>query len=125
MTPLGMAVRLFAHKIAACIVFAATAAVIAACSSIPPKSPEQERADAITAKRISGALENNPIYYFRNVEVSVDYGVAELSGYVWSTDALYRAKEITRSVPGVTGVRDKMQLEREGNRGGGDGTGSG
>jgi osmotically-inducible protein OsmY len=120
-----MAVRVFAHKIAPRIVFAATAAAIAACSSLPPKTAEQERADAATAERISAALENNPIYYFRDVEVSVDYGVAELSGYVWTTDALYRAQEITRSVPGVSGVRDKLQLEREGNRGGGDGSGSG
>jgi osmotically-inducible protein OsmY len=112
-------------KIGAYVVLAAGAAAIVACSSVPPKSPEQERADAVTAERVYATLENNPIYYFRDVEVSVDYGVVELSGYVWTTDALYRAQEITRRVPGVTGVRDKLQLEREGNRGGGDGPGSG
>jgi osmotically-inducible protein OsmY len=102
----------------------ASAAVIAACASSPPKSPEQERADAATAGRVLSALEANPVYYFRDVEVTVDYGVARLSGYVWTTDALYAAQSIARRVPGVAGIEDSMELERQGNRGGGDGAGS-
>ena len=102
----------------------ASATLIVACASSPPKSPEQERADAATAERVYAALEANPIYYFRDVEVSVDYGVAQLSGYVWTTYALYAAQDITRKVPGVTRVQDAMELERQGNRGGGGGTGS-
>jgi osmotically-inducible protein OsmY len=86
--------------------------------------PTQEQADAATAERVYATLDGNPIYYFRDVEVSVDYGVARLSGYVWTTDALYRAQEIARKVPGVTGVQNTMELERQGNRGGGDGSGS-
>ena len=106
------------------VVLMAIAVLAVACSTTPPKSPEQERADAATAERISAALEANPIYYFRDVEVSVDYGVARLSGYVWTTDALYHAQQISRRVPGVAAVRSEMELERQGNRGGGDGTGS-
>lgn len=102
----------------------AITALLVACSTIPPKSPQQERADAITAERVYAALDANPIYYFRDVEVSVDSGVARLSGYVWTTDALYHAQQITRRVPGVTGVRNEMELERQANRGGGDGSGS-
>lgn len=100
------------------------AGLLAACSTVPPKSPEQERVDAAAAERVYAALEANPIYYFRDVDVEVDYGVARLSGYVWTTDALYHAQQIARGVPGITGVRDQMELEREANRGGGDGTGS-
>jgi osmotically-inducible protein OsmY len=98
--------------------------LVVACSSAPPRSPEQERADAATTERVTAALEANPIYYFRDVEVEVDNGVALLRGYVWTTDELYHARQIARSVPGVTGVRNEMELERQGNRGGGDGTGS-
>ena len=106
------------------VLLAASAALAVACSTAPPKSAEQERADAATTERIYAALESNPIYYFRDVEVSVDYGVARLSGYVWTTDALYHAQMIARTVPGVASVRSQMELERQGNRGGGDGTGS-
>ena len=105
-------------------ILVASVSALAACVSVPPKSPEQERADAATAERVLAALEANPIYYLRDVEVSVDYGVARLTGYVWTTDALYAAQNIARRVPGVTGVQDAMELERQGNRGGGDGTGS-
>jgi hyperosmotically inducible periplasmic protein len=95
-----------------------------ACSTAPPKSPEQERADAATTERLYAALDANPIYYFRDIEVSVDDGVVRLSGFVWTTDALYHAQQIARRVPGVTQVKNEMELERQGNNGGGDGTGS-
>lgn len=111
------------RKVRGFVVVLASAAALAACASAPPKSPEQERADAATAERVSSALEENPIYYFRDVDVSVDYGVARLGGYVWTTDALYRAKEIALKVPGVLSVQNRMELERQGNRGGGDGSG--
>jgi osmotically-inducible protein OsmY len=114
-------VRLGERGVAAAVL--AAAAVAVGCSSAPSKSPEQERADAATAARVYAALEANPVYFFRDVEVSVDYGVAQLSGYVWTTDALYGAERIARRVPGVTGIRDTMELERQGNRGGGDGGG--
>jgi osmotically-inducible protein OsmY len=104
-------------------VLAAAVAVLAACATTPPKSPEQERADAATTARVYAALEANPIYYLRDVEVDVDYGVAKLSGFVWTTDALYGAERIASRVPGVTGIRNSMELEREGLRGGGDGGG--
>lgn len=108
----------------AAVLAAITAALAVACSSAPPKSPEQERADLATAARVTAALDANPIYYLRDVEVNVDNGVALLTGYVWTTDALYHAQQIARAVPGVSAVRSQMELERQGNRGGGDGTGS-
>ena len=96
-------------------VLAASFLLAVACSTAPPKSPEQERADAATSERIYAALEANPIYYFRDVEVSVDDGVALLSGYVWSTDAIYAARKIAGNVPGITGVMtSQLQLERNG-----------
>ncbi|HVP34871.1 MAG TPA: BON domain-containing protein [Steroidobacteraceae bacterium] len=109
---------------AASAVLAAIAVLTLGCATTPPKSPDQERADAAITEQVSAALEANPIYYFRDVEVSVDYGVARLSGYVWTTDALYHAQQIARKVPGVIEVRDELELERQANRGGGDGTGS-
>jgi len=123
LVPIEVRVRL-ERKGTRYVVLAANVAAMAACSSVPPKSPEQERADAATAERVYAALDANPVYYFRDVEVSVDYGVARLGGYVWTTVALYRAQEIARRVPGVTGVQDMLELERQGNRGGGDGSGS-
>lgn len=114
----------FERKAGAYTVLVASAGLMVACASAPPKSPEQERADSATADRVYAALDQNPIYYLRDVDVNVDYGVAQLSGYVWTTSALYAAQDIARRVPGVIAVRDKMELEREAARGGGDGSGS-
>lgn len=96
----------------------------AGCATTSPKSPEQAATDAALADRVYATLDANPIYYFHDVDVEVDDGVACLSGYVWSTDALYHAQQIARRVPGVVAVRDEMKLEREANRGGGDSAGS-
>lgn len=108
------------------IVFCAgiAAALAAACASSPPRSPAQVQADEATANRIYAALDHDPVYYFRDVDVGVNDGVARLSGYVWTTSALYRAQRIARSVPGVTKVKDELQLERAAQRGGGDGGGA-
>jgi osmotically-inducible protein OsmY len=96
-----------------------TITLVAACCISPPKSAEQAQADAATAERVYAALNADPIYYYRHVDVRVDNGVAQLSGYIWDTDALYRAKQIAAAVPGVKLVVNQMQLEREGTRGGG------
>lgn len=93
--------------------------LITACSTAPPKSPEQVRAEELTADRVYSALNVDPIYYFRHVDVRVDGGVAHLSGYIWDVEAVYRAKQIAAKVPGVIGVVNEMELERAGINGGG------
>ena len=71
--------------------------------------------DEILANTVCSELNADPIYYFRHVDVRVDNGVAHLSGYVWSTDAIYQARKIAMNVPGVTGVRtNQLLLERNG-----------
>ncbi|MFZ1099578.1 MAG: BON domain-containing protein [Steroidobacteraceae bacterium] len=99
------------------------AGVLAGCAAGPARSPAQEEADAVATGRVYAALDANRIYYFRDVDVRVSNGVARLSGYVWSADALYCAEKVARGVPGVTRVADEMQLERAMARGGGDGGG--
>lgn len=104
--------------------FAAALTFLVGCAAVPAQTPAQMRRDELIADRVSVALNDDPIYFYRHVDVSVDQGVATLRGYVWSTYALYHAQQIARRVPGVTGVKDEMELEREGVRGGGDGSGS-
>jgi len=109
-------------------ILVASVSALVACVSVPPKSPEQERAgaaasvraelgvtDEVLANAVYSDLNADTKYYFRHVDVRVDNGVAHLSGYVWSTDAIYRARTIARNVPGVTGVvTSQLELERNG-----------
>lgn len=96
---------------------AAVATLAVACSTNPAKSApgEQITANDLLANAVYTKLNADPLYYFRHVNVSVDHGVAHLSGYVWSTDAIYRARYVARSVPGISGVvTSQLELERNG-----------
>lgn len=103
----------------------AVAVLTVSCSSSPPRPPvpaftQSSRAqsgitDEILASTIYSDLNADPLYYFRHVDVRVDNGVAHLSGYVWSADAIYRARTIAMNVPGVAGVvTNQLELERNG-----------
>jgi osmotically-inducible protein OsmY len=91
------------------LIIAALAA--AACATIP-RSPQQVAADRVTQQRVVLALNSQPYFYFQHVNVRVDDGVANLSGYVWTPEALVYARQVTRRVPGVTRVVSN-DLEQE------------
>lgn len=107
------------------VLLAASAGLTVSCATAPPQpspppsaaaaSAEQASSNELLASSVYRRLNADPIYYFRHVDVRVDHGVALLSGYVWSTDALYGARRIAQSVPGITGVvTTQLELERNG-----------
>jgi osmotically-inducible protein OsmY len=104
--------------------------LVASCATAPPQATATPAAtavraelgvtDEVLANAVYADLNADPKYYFRHVDVTVDNGVAHLSGFVWSTDAIYRARTIARNVPGVTGVvTSQLELERNGRDNGG------
>ena len=107
----------------------AVATLTVSCASAPPTPTvppaaqsmrsELGATDEILANTVYSELNADPIYYFRHVDVQVDNGVAHLSGFVWSADAIYQARKIALKVPGVTGVStNHLELERNGRSGG-------
>jgi osmotically-inducible protein OsmY len=104
--------------------------VTASCATSPPPSPmppeatqtaraQQRAAEDVVANYIYSQLNADPVYYYRHVDVRVSGDVAILSGYVWDTQAIYRAREIAGQVPGITRVvTSQLELERNGNKGG-------
>ena len=103
----------------------AMATLTVSCASAPPRpsvptATQQLRnelgaTDDVLASVVYSELNANPIYYFRHVDVRVDNGVAHLSGYVWSADAIFEARRIASNTPGVTGVvTSGLELERNG-----------
>lgn len=98
----------------------ATVAPAPAAGSGSESAGNQQSADDVLASSIYAALNADPIYYFRHVDVKVHHGVAQLSGYVWSTDAIYRARAIAAHTKGVTRVvSNQLELERNGRGTGG------
>jgi osmotically-inducible protein OsmY len=103
----------------------AAATLTVSCATAPPAATaptaaqsarsEQGATDEILANTVYSELNADPNFYYRHVDVTVDNGVAHLSGYVWSTEAIYRARRIAGNVPGVTGVvTSSLELERNG-----------
>jgi osmotically-inducible protein OsmY len=107
----------------------AAAMLTASCATAPSQPPpstaasvraEQGATDDVLANAVYASLSADPTYYYRHVDVRVDNGVAHLSGYVWTTDAIYRARTIASKVPGVTGVvTSQLELQRNGRDTGG------
>jgi BON domain len=83
-------------------------------STVHAATPSVSQADELAAEQVYNALNADPAYFFRHVDVQVQHGIVTLGGYVWSTQAVYRAEQIAARVPGVTRVIDQMELERDG-----------
>lgn len=107
----------------------AAATLTVSCASTPTPVPSASRpaaanqksdAQDILASYITAQLNADPWNYYRHVNVRVDDdGVVTLSGYVWETQAIYRARTIASQVPGVTRVvTGQLELERNGRNSG-------
>jgi len=102
--------------ILACWLLPAAGLLPAACATTAPAPTAAPAAGELAlANQVYAALDADPLYFYRHVDVRVDRGVADLSGYVWTADAIYRAREIAGAVPGITAVvTSRLELEREG-----------
>jgi osmotically-inducible protein OsmY len=106
------------------LVVIAAVTVTVSCATSPAKLPPQPafesvRYDEFVANAVYAALSADPTYYYRHVDVGVVNGVASLSGFVWTTDAIYRARQIASQTPGVTRVvTTQLELERNGRNNG-------
>src|SRR5215469_5281203 len=85
----------------------------AACAADPPRTPDQQQSDVNAMKEFYSRLNSDQNYYYPHVTIRVENGVAHLSGYVWNTQALYHAKDVANRVPGITSVKDAVELERD------------
>jgi osmotically-inducible protein OsmY len=90
-----------------------------ACASAPPKSAAKVQADRVLADKVENALDTDPVYFFRHVDVQADDGKVSLSGYVWSNASIAQAERVASHVRGVTSVSDQLELERAGSNAGG------
>jgi osmotically-inducible protein OsmY len=89
-------------------------ASVAGADKTPASVVNGAQSGSPTARQIYDALNADPVYYFKHVDVQVTGGVVTLSGYVWSTQAIYRARDIAGRMPGVTRVVNQLELERNG-----------
>jgi osmotically-inducible protein OsmY len=87
---------------------------LAACSSQPPRTPQEHAQDAQLAQQVEAALDADPRIYARHVDVTSNRGVITLSGLIWSNEDYLLAKRDAELVPGVVRVDASMDLVRGG-----------
>ena len=88
---------------------------LAACASGPRKTDAQLQADRETAERVETALNADKALYAKHISVRADNGIVRLTGYVWNASDFETARLIAEDVPGVTGVVNDLELNRNGN----------
>jgi osmotically-inducible protein OsmY len=76
----------------------------AASTASQPAQEAAATSDEALAQAIRSGLNADPHHFFRHVNVTVDNGVATLSGFVHSSSSIFRARTIASNVPGVTAV---------------------
>jgi osmotically-inducible protein OsmY len=79
-----------------------------------PRTEAQKAADKEIEARVDSALADDTELYAKHINVRSYLGVVHLSGYVWDPPDLNEAQRIARSVPGVTGVVNDLELQRNG-----------
>ena len=85
---------------------------LSACLSGAPRTPEQRQADTALVESVQSALASDHTLYARHITVRADEGVVTLGGYVWTTEELAEVPDIVRSVPGVTNVVNRIEVDR-------------
>ena len=77
------------------------------------RSSGQVMDDMMTARRVSGALNDSPIYKFNDVDVKSYNGTVQLSGWAMAPEQKRKAEEIARNVRGVREVINNISLKTE------------
>lgn len=90
-----------------------------ACSTSFAQSDSERSSDAETTTRVMAALSADSTLYAKHIDVSVKNGVVHLGGFVATEQELQQAQKDARSVPGVSSVRNEMQVKRGESRGNG------
>ena len=91
---------------------------LAACASGPRKTDAQLQVDKETAARVETALNADKTLYAKHISVHADNGVVRLTGYIWDPSDFQTATLIAEGVPGVTGVVNNLELNRNGTENG-------
>jgi len=87
-------------------------AVMAGCASTSKQEGTGEYVDdTVITTRVKAAIFNEPTLKSAEINVETFKGVVQLSGFVNSKGDINKAVQVSRSVPGVTSVKNDMRLK--------------
>ena len=88
----------------------ATVAMFSGCAK-GVRSSGQYIDDRMTSHKVKGALTDNPIYKFEDVNVNTYRGVVQLNGWVTQSEQKDVAVNIARRTPGVLDVVNNISVK--------------
>ncbi len=80
-------------------------------STATHESTGQYLDDSMITTAVKAAILNEPTLKVAEINVETFKGVVQLSGFVSSTQASYKAAEVARGVKGVISVKNDMRLK--------------
>lgn len=99
------------NRILSTAVVAALACGGAGCM-VPRKTEADRLADKDTADRVLATLKSDQMLYARHIDVRADGNVVTLDGYTWTPEEMTAAVQDAQTVPGVTKVVNRMEVDR-------------
>jgi len=92
--------------------FAILLATLAGCASSAKQEGTGEYFDdSVITTKVKAAIFDEPTLKSAEINVETFKGVVQLGGFVSSQANISKAVEVTRSVKGVTGVKNDMRLK--------------
>lgn len=76
------------------------------------KTEAERQADSALVDRVQAQLKADNTLFSRHITIRADNGVVTLGGYVWTPEELDLARQDTQSVPGVTKVVNRIEIDR-------------
>jgi len=99
-------------KYLSALFFAVALVTVVGCASTSTQEGTgQYLDDSVITTKVKAAIFNEPTLKSAEINVETFKGVVQLSGFVSSGEAESKAVEVTRSVKGVTSVRNDMRLK--------------
>jgi hyperosmotically inducible protein len=91
------------------------AALLIGCAATPNhESTGQAFDDATITAKVKADLVESPLTKARDISVTTNHGVVQLSGFVDSKEQRDEAARIAKAVPGVRSVQDELHLKSDG-----------
>lgn len=99
-------------KTLSALFLAVTLVSVVGCASTSTQEGTGEYVDdAVITTKVKAAIFNEPTLKSAEINVETFKGAVQLSGFVNSQADINKAVEVTRSVKGVTSVKNNMRLK--------------
>lgn len=94
------------------VILSALLVSLVGCASTASKEGTGEYVDdTVVTVKVKAAILNEPTLKSTEINVETFKGVVQLSGFVANRDAVNKAIEVTRTVKGVSSVKNDMLLK--------------